>query len=59
MRVKVVAMPVQLTPLLVKIGVTVMVATTGAVVILVAIKVGILPVPFAGMPIDAAVFVQL
>ena len=59
MIVKVVAMPVQLTPLLLKVGVTVMVATTGVVVMLVAIKVGILPVPLAGMPIDAAVLVQL
>ena len=57
--VNVVAVPTQLTPLLVNVGVTVIVAITGAAVILVATKVGIFPVPLAAMPIDGAVFVQL
>jgi hypothetical protein len=56
---KVVGRPVQLTPLLVNVGVTVIVATTGVVVTLVATKVGILPVPLAAMPMDGALFVQL
>ena len=51
--------PTQLTPLFVNVGVTVMVATTGVVVLLVAINVGILPAPLAAMPIDGALFVQL
>ena len=51
--------PTQLTPLFVKVGVTVIDATTGAVVILVATNVGIFPVPLAAMPIDGALFVQL
>ena len=51
--------PTQLTPLFVNVGVTVMVATTGVVVILVATNVGILPAPLAAMPIDGALFVQL
>jgi hypothetical protein len=50
--------PTQLTPPFIKVGVTVMVATTGAVVILVAIKVGMLPTPFAARPIDGALFVH-
>ena len=53
------AMPTQLTPLFVKVGVTIIVATTGAVVLLVATKVGILPVPLAAIPIDGVLFVQL
>ena len=51
--------PTQLTPLLVNVGVTVMDATTGVVVLLVAINVGIFPAPLAAMPIDGALFVQL
>ena len=42
-----------------KVGVTVMVATTGAVVVLIAINVGRLPIPFAARPIDGALLVQL
>jgi hypothetical protein len=56
---KVVGVPTQLTAPLVKVGVTVMVATIGAVVALVAIKVGILPVPDAAIPIEGALLVQL
>ena len=51
--------PTQLTPLLVNVGVTVMDATTGVVVLLVAINVGIFPLPLAAIPIDGALFVQL
>jgi hypothetical protein len=57
--VKVLAVPTQLTPPLIKVGVTVMVATTGNIVVLVAIKVGMLPTPFAARPIDGVLFVQL
>jgi hypothetical protein len=53
------AIPTQLTPLFVNVGVTVIVATTGVVVLLVAVNVGIFPVPLAAMPIDGALFVQL
>ena len=51
--------PTQLTALFVNVGVTVIDATIGVVVLLVAIKVGIFPTPLAAMPIDAALFVQL
>ena len=57
--VNVIGVPTQLTAPLVNVGVTVIVATTGAVVVLVAMKDGILPVPLAAIPIDAALFVQL
>ena len=40
-------------------GVTVIVATTGAVPALVAMKLAILPVPLAARPIEGALFVQL
>ena len=50
--------PTQLTPLLVNVGVTVIVATTGVVVLLVATKVGILPEPLAAIPIDGSLFTQ-
>ena len=54
----VVAVPTQLTPPLVKVGVTVIVATTGVVVTLVATNVGMLPVPLAAKPIAVLLFVQ-
>jgi hypothetical protein len=57
--VNVLDVPTQLTPPFIKVGVTVMVATTGAVVVLVAINVGMLPTPFAARPIDGVLFVQL
>ncbi len=41
------------------VGVTVIVATTGALPVLVAMKLAILPVPLAANPIDGALFVQL
>lgn len=40
-------------------GVTVMVADIGAAVLLVAVKLGILPVPAAARPIAVLLFVQL
>ena len=48
--VKLLAEPVQLVPPLVNVGVTVMVATTGAVVVLSAAKGPILPLPFDARP---------
>lgn len=55
----VVGIPTQFTPPFTKVGVTVIVATTGAVVELVAMNVGIFPAPAAASPIDGALFVQL
>ena len=57
--VKVIDGPTQLVPPLVKVGDTVIVATTGALVTFVAIKDRILPLPDATRPIDAVLFVQL
>ena len=51
--------PVQVTPPLVKLGVTVMVAVTAAVLTLVAVKLPILPVPAAARPMLVLLFVQL
>ena len=56
--VNVFATPAQLTLPLVKVGVTVMVATKGAVPVLVALKEGIEPVPLAPKPILGAELVQ-
>ena len=56
--VNVLDVPTQLTPPFINVGVTIMVATTGAVVVLVAINVGMLPTPFAARPIDGALFVH-
>ncbi len=50
--------PVQLIPPLVKVGVTVMVAATGALVLLVAVKEAILSVPLAAKPIDGVLLVH-
>ena len=41
------------------VGITVMVAVTGALVVLMAVNAGILPVPPAAKPIDVLLFVQL
>lgn len=54
--VKVTGTPVQVTPL-VKVGVTVIVAVTGALVVLVAVKMAILPVPDAASP-DSGIAVR-
>jgi hypothetical protein len=56
--VKVDAVPVQLTPPLVYVGVTVMVATTGAMPVFTAAKDAMFPDPLAAKPIDAVLFVQ-
>ena len=40
-------------------GVTVTVATTGAVPVLMAVKLAILPLPLAARPMDGVLFVQL
>ena len=50
MMVKLLAEPVQLVPPLAKVGVTVMVATTGEVVVLRAVNGPILPLPFDASP---------
>ena len=51
--------PVHVVPPKVKAGVTVIVATTGALVLLMAVKAAILPEPEAARPIDGVLFVQL
>lgn len=56
--VKISGVPVQVTPL-VYAGVTVIVAVTGVVPVLVAVNDGRLPVPLAARPIDGVLFVQL
>ena len=57
--VNVLDVPTQLTPLLVNVGVTVIVAVTGALVALVAIKDAILPAPVADKPIEGVLLIQL
>ena len=57
--VKVLEGPVQVTPALVKLGVTTMVATTGNAVALIAVKLAILPMPLAANPIEGLELVQL
>src|SRR5664279_1626018 len=57
--VKLIGAPPQVTPALVKLGVTVIVAVTGALVALVAVNDAILPAPLAANPIDGVLFVQL
>jgi hypothetical protein len=57
--VKVRGVPVQVTPPLVKLGVTVMVAVTGVVPVLTAGKEAMLPVPLAARPMDVVLLVQL
>jgi len=57
--VKVIVGPVQVTPALVYVGVTVIVAVTGAPVALVAVKLAMLPVPAAARPMLGVLFVQL
>ena len=57
--VKVFEAPVQLTPPLVYVGVTVIVAVTANIVGFTATKLGILPVPAAARPIDGVLLVQV
>ena len=56
--VKVIGVPVHVSPPLVNVGVTVTVPAIGAVVVLVDTKL-ILPVPAAGNPMAVLLFVQL
>ena len=56
--VKVLVGPVQGTPLLVNVGVTTIVAITGAVPVLVAVNDEMFPIPDAKSPIDGVSFVQ-
>ena len=56
--VKVLVGPVQLTPPLVNVGVTTMVATTGEVPVFTAVNEAMFPVPNAKSPIDGVSFVQ-
>ena len=57
--VNVIAVPTQLTPAFTKVGVTVIVAVTGAVPVLVAVNDGIFPAPLAANPMDGALLTQL
>ena len=57
--VNVTGVPEQFVPPLAKTGVTVIVATTGALPVLVAVKDAMFPEPEAARPIDGALFVQL
>ena len=57
--VKLVDVPVHVTPEFVKIGVIVIVAVTGAVEVLVAGKTRISPEPLAARPMEVWLFVQL
>ena len=57
--VNVIAIPVQLTPPLVNVGVTVIVAVTGDRPMFVAVNDGILPEPLAAIPIDGVLLIQL
>ena len=57
--VKVLEGPEQLKPALVKVGVTVIVATTGEVVGLMAVNDGMFPMPLAPRPIVVLLFVQV
>lgn len=54
--VKVRGVPEQLTPFSAKMGVTVIVAVTGAVPEFTAVNAGMLPVPLAPSPIDVLEF---
>ena len=55
---KVLEGPVQVMPLLVETGVTVMVAIIGLVPVLAGVKDGMLPVPFAANPMEGWLLVQ-
>jgi hypothetical protein len=57
--VNVTGVPVQVTPPLLYVGVTVIVATTGVVPLFIAVKLAILPVPLAASPMEVLLLVQL
>ena len=56
--VNVLGVPAVLIPPLVYVGVTVIVAVIGAVVVLLTVKAAMLPVPLAARPIPGVSFVQ-
>ena len=58
MMVNVLLGPTQDTPPFSNVGVTVMVAITGAVPVLIAANAAILPLPLAARPMDMVLFVQ-
>ena len=53
------AVPVQVNPALVNVGITLMVAVSGMVVVLVTVKGEISPVPAEGRPTEVFELVQL
>ena len=57
--VNVFVVPEQLLPPFVKIGVTTIVATIGAIVVLTAVNEGISPVPDPAKPMDVVLLVQV
>jgi hypothetical protein len=57
--VNVLDVPTQLTPAFVNVGVIVMVAVTGVLLALLAIKDAILPAPVAAKPIEGVLLTQL
>ena len=57
--VKIIGVPLQVLPLAVRAGVTVIVAVTGVVPVFVAVKLEILPDPLKGKPILPSLLVQL
>ena len=57
--VKVIGVPVQLMPPLINTGVTVMVAVTGVLPVLMAINDGMVLVPLAPNPMDGLLLIQL
>ena len=54
-----IGVPTQLTPAFTNVGVTVMVAVTGAVPVLLAVNDGIFPAALAANPMDGVLFTQL
>lgn len=56
--VKVLGRPVQFNPLLVNLGTTLIVATMGTVLVLIAVNTGKLSVPLAAKPMAGVEFVQ-
>ena len=57
--VKVLGAPLQVTPALVKTGVTMIIATCVVLPLLIVRKDGILPLPLAPRPMEVLLFVQL
>ena len=57
--VKILVSPVQIVPPLVNIGVTLIVADTGRIPVLIPLKDGIFPFPLVPIPMEEFVFVQV